>query len=292
MRPAVRFGIGIIVLALVTAIIVTTYFLLNYGSINLTMLVLPAVGVIFGIGLIIGGFGTALAIEDEMEHFEQLVGDDIQHLISGYITYTHVKLAAVIVAIITEAYLLFKFQKWTATWWGGVPVVIIAVVCIGAILYGGLTMNWFQKRVRRTYWWVFALFFVGWICSAYIGTYNTEPIEFNAWSRLERQDYNYAWNLTRAGQSGYFHSSSGSSSSFVPDISLPSCDGDACGAVVLFIVIVIVVVVCIAASAFIPHFWVVATCMLLTAMALVTLREWLVVESSSESEKAKIESSE
>jgi hypothetical protein len=291
MRPAVRFGIGIIVLSLVTAIVVTTYFLLNYGSINLTMLVLPAVGIVFGIGLIIGGFGTALAIDDEMEHFEQLVGDDVRDLISGYITYTHVKLAVMIVAIITEAYLLFKFQKWTATWWGGVPVIIIAVVCIGAIAYGGLTMNWFQNRVRRTYWWVFALFFVGWIVSAYVGTYNTEPIEFGAWSRLERQDYNYAWNLTRAGQSGYFSSSSGSSSSFVPDITLPSCDGDACGAVVLFIVIVIVVVVCIAASAFIPHFWVVATCMLLTAMALVTLREWLVVESSWESEKAKIESS-
>jgi hypothetical protein len=279
MRPAVRFGIGIIVLSLMTAIVVTAYFLLNYGSINLTMLVLPAVGCVFGIGLIIGGFGTALDIEDEMEHFEQLVGDDIQHLMSGYITYSHVKLAVVIVAIISEIYLLFKFQKWTATWWGGVPVIIIAVVCIGAIAYGGLTMNWFQNRVRRTYWWVFALFFVGWICSAYIGTHNTEPIEFGAWSRLERQDYNYAWNLTRAG-----------SSSFVPDITLPSCDGDACGAVVLFIVIVIVVVVCIAASAFIPHFWVVATCMLLTAMALVTLREWLVVESSWESEKAKIES--
>src|SRR5688572_19882635 len=111
MRPAVRFGIGIIVLSLLTAIAVTYYFLLNQSSISLTMLVLPAVGVIFGIGLIIGGFGTALAIDDEMEHFEQLVGDDVQHLISGYITYTHVKLAVMIVAIISEVYLLFKFQK-------------------------------------------------------------------------------------------------------------------------------------------------------------------------------------
>ena len=219
------------------------------------------------------------------------MGDDMQDLIAGRITYTHVKVAATIVAIIAEAYFLFQYQKWTAIWWGGVPVIVIAVICIGAILYGGVTMRWFQNRARRTYWWVFALFFFGWIVSAYVGMYNTEPIELGAWSRLERQNYSYNYNLTRAGRSTFFDSSSSSSSSSTFDFSSAAsgCSDDDCGALLLFIVIVVIVIICIMGSAFIPHFWVVATCMLLTAMALVTLRELLVVDSSWKDEKHKIE---
>ena len=275
MRPIVRFGLGLIIASLGIALLVSIYFLWNFGSISLTMLVFPSAGVVVGVGLMIGGFGTYLEIEDEIESFEHLVGDDIEDLMRGRITYTHVKLVGLIIAIITEVYLLFQYQKWTATWWGGVPVIIISVVCIGLVLYGGITMNWFQNRQRRTYWWVFAAFFIGWIASAYAGVYNTEPIEFGARSRIERQNYTYNYNTSRAGLRSNF------SGVDIPSFNLPDCgDSDGCGAVLLFIVIVIIVVICIAASATIPHFWVLATCLLIAAMALVTLREWLVVETS------------
>lgn len=287
MRPIVRFGLGIIIISLLTAVAVAVYFLLNDRSISLTMLVLPSAGFVFGIAVIISGIGSYLGIQDEIDNLEHLVGDDIEDLMAGRITYTHIKLVTTVVAIIAEVYFLFTYQKWTATWWGGIPVIIIAVVCIGMILYGGVTMRWFQNRERRTYWWVFALFFIGWMVSAYVGINRTEPIEFGALPPVEREDYSYNWGTTRASNSSFFSDSSGSFSSV--DFAAPSCDGDACGAVVLFILIVMIVLICISGSAFIPHFWVVATCMLLTAMAIVALRELLVVDSSWKSEKTKVD---
>jgi hypothetical protein len=49
------------------------------------------------------------------------------------------------------------------------------------------------------------------------------------------------------------------------------CDDEGC----LVILLVAVVVIAVIASAFIPHFWVVATTLLLTLMAVVALREVL-----------------
>lgn len=289
MRPAARFGLIILITSLVLAIVVSLYFLLNEGTINLTMLVLPSIGFIVGIGFMVGGFGTYLGLEDEIENFEHLVGDDIEELAKGNLTYTHLKTAATVVAIVTEIALIFKYQKWLATWWGGVPVIIIAVVCIAIVLYGGVTMNWFQNRQQRTRWWVFALFFIGWAVSAWVGTYYSEPIEFietargtetNQISQTPSTNYNTGYRYTRASNwdlAGFDGVSLGS-----------DCEGDDCGAVLLFIVIVVIVVICIIASATIPHFWLVATCLLLSAMVLVTLRELLVVESSWASKKTKV----
>jgi len=80
MRPAVRFGLIILLVSLLIAIAVSLYFLLNGWGLNKTMLVLPAVGVMVGLGFMLGGFGTYLNLDDEIENFENLVGDDIEEL--------------------------------------------------------------------------------------------------------------------------------------------------------------------------------------------------------------------
>lgn len=289
MRPVVRFGLIVILVSLLIAISVSVYFLLNGMGINKTMLILPAVGVLVGIGFMIGGLGSYLGVEGDIENFEHLVGDDIEELARGRITYTHVKTVTTIVAILVEAGLIFKFQKWSATWWGGVPVILITVCCICAVIFGGVTMNWFRDRQRRTHWWVFALFFLGWLLSAWIGAYYAEPIEFVEEPRVAEIDQsipqttgtNYSYGYTRASDWDFV----GFDGSLFDSI---SCDDDGCAALLLFVVIVVIVIICVTASATIPHFWVVATCLLLSAMVLVTLRELLVVESSWKSKKDKM----
>lgn len=49
------------------------------------------------------------------------------------------------------------------------------------------------------------------------------------------------------------------------------CDGEEC----LVMILIVVVIASVLASAYIPHFWVVATLILLTLMAVISLRELL-----------------
>ncbi len=283
MTNMIRFAWGLIIASLIAMFAVASYFLFNGFAINLTMMVLPALTFVTGIVLLITDFGSHMGIVDDIENFEHHIGDDIQDFQSGYYSYTHLKVVTLIIAIPIEIFLIFRYQKWNALW-GNIPVIIIAVIVIAAVLYGGITMNWFQRRLERTRWWVFALFCVGWAISAGVGTYYSEPIEFVETPRngaVEtinpiRTDANsYNWSYTRASRIGYFSDVGGI------NFDLGDCSGDDCGAALLFLVVVAIVIICVMASAMIPHFWVVATSLLLALMFLVTLRELLFSPSDS-----------
>jgi len=58
-----------------------------------------------------------------------------------------------------------------------------------------------------------------------------------------------------------------------------SCDDEECVLIYLAIILVIVVIVSVAASAVIPHFWVVGVLLMVTLMAVIAARELLYRET-------------
>jgi hypothetical protein len=71
-------------------------------------------------------------------------------------------------------------------------------------------------------------------------------------------------------------------------ISLPECDDKDCGYLYLGILLIMLVVILVLASAFIPHFWVLATLLLGTIYGIIVLRELLFSpRKAKEEEKEK-----
>ena len=128
----------------------------------------------------------------------------------------------------------------------------------------------YRERWERTPWWVFVIPLLGFVLCIFLGVYNTEPIELGGHTRLEKYDF----SQTRAGRSNYFYfwQNTGRSSG---SIDLPECTGKNCGYVYLAVLLILVVIVCVLGSAFIPHFWVLSTLLILTFMIVIASRELL-----------------
>lgn len=263
-------GLGLSGLSLVMAAGTGIYLLAVGESLPLSIFAWPALGFIAGIAIAFFSFvEVGLQIDDEIEEFPQLVEDDIHSLRSGRITATHLFGAVTLIALFIEAALLIWYRKENASW-GPLNVLVVALVVVMSTLFFSLRSKWFQIREFRLSPTIFVIPAAGWLICAMIGVRYAEPIEYGGLSPMERSQLVRSegyWASTRAGTAFLLDNSDGVGSAMLD----MDCDGEGCLAVLLLIV----VAACIFASANVPHFWVVATALLLTLMVVIALRELL-----------------
>lgn len=244
--------------------------LLREGSLHLIILAAPAV--IFLVGLLLlftDWLETSLGIRDEIEDLPKLLEDDVEALVQGSLTWTHMMVLATIITAIGLLGTLVWYKKWEASW-GPVNIFVVSAAMIAITLVVGIRSQWFQRRRQRTSWWAFLIPFAGLILSVALGLYSTEPREFGGQTRTNGYPSEAdRWSAARASQITFMGLDIGDDLLMGID-----CDGEAC----LLLLLVLIAIVCVAASAFIPHFWVLAGHLLLTIMALIVLRELLVSE--------------
>ena len=211
----------------------------------------------------------ALGIRDEIEELPKLVEDDIEALVGGRFTWTHIMVAVTIVAAVVLAAILVWFKKWEASW-GPVNVLVISAAVVAMALVVGLRSGWFQHRQRRSRELVFLIPVAGLMLTAGLGLYFTEPREFGGQTRSAGfASEGDRWAASRA--SGW--DLLGTTDEDDEEVDM-SCDGEEC----LVMYLILLVIVCVAAAMFIPHYWVVAAHLFLTIMVLMALRELLVPE--------------
>ncbi|MFC2023443.1 hypothetical protein ACFLT5_01760 [Chloroflexota bacterium] len=244
--------------------------LIREGSLPLIILAGPAVIFLVGLLFLFTDFlETSLGVKDEIEEMPRLVEDDIEALFSRRLTPAHLMVAATIVAAILLFAILVWYKKWEASW-GPVNVLVVSAAMVAITLVVGIKNQWFQKRTRRTRWWIFLIPLAGLGLSVGLGLYATEPKEFGGRTRnigfLSEPD---RWSTSRASQSRFLGSTIANSL----DIDI-DCDGEEC----LVLLLALIAIVCVVSSAFIPHFWVLAAHWLLTIMVLLALRELLFSE--------------
>jgi len=193
-------------------------------------------------------------------------------------------------ALIAWLYLIWEYRKWGARW-GPINVMVPALIAAAVIAIWISRRNWFRERGNPTRWRFMIIPVTGFIVCAAAGIYFTEPIEVGgtvtrSGDRVENDrstaavnrrspNYQYDYGLTRASRfylaSSLFDLGEGAGS--VADDVDEGC---------LLFLLVILVIVLIIGSFVIPHFWALATFVLLVIMALITYREWRLLESSND----------
>ena len=268
---------GLVAVSVAIVALAGLYVLLTGRSLPLAAFAWPAMGFIVGLIVIFTGIvEIGLQIEDEIDQFPQLVEDDLEDLRRGIITPTHFMVAATLIAAAIELGLLLWYEKVYASW-RPLNVLLVALLVVGLTLFWSLRSRWFQIRTSRLaprIYWVPA---AGWLVCILIGAQFAEPQEFGGRSQLERsQEINAAGNAgptQRAGSYLFLRTADVASDAILSF----DCDDEAC----LFVLLVAVVALSIFASATIPHFWVVATLLLLTLMGVITLRELLYTDRNT-----------
>ncbi len=266
-----KLGIGLSAISLLAVILAVIYLVFTGDRMPLAGFAWPALGFFLGLALIFFGFvETGLQVGDEIEQFPELIEDDISDLRSGTITPTHLFVAITLIAAFMEFWLLLRYRKVEASW-GPINVLLAALIVVVVTLFLSLRSDWFQFRRHRLAPTYFIVPTIGWLICCTIGVLYAEPAEYGGRSQMDRTQTvelegsqrspgpgaNYA--LFRAGD-------------MAGDVLFNlDCDDEGC----LLVLLIVVVAVSVLASAAIPHFWVVATLLLLTLMALITLRELL-----------------
>lgn len=266
-----KLGVGLAGISLAAAILAGLYLLFSGGNLPLAAFAWPALGFILGVAIIFSGFvEVGLQLEDEIEKFPKLVEDDIRHLRSGTITATHVMVVVTLIAALIELGMLLWLEKIYAAW-GPFNVLLIALLVVGLTLIWSFRSEWFQIRRKRLAPHIFWIPAAGWLICILIGVRYAEPLEYGGRSQLERSQ-------AAAVEGNRSSSSAGRSYLFLRTADMAGeavtsfdCDDEAC----LVMLLIIVVAVSVLASATIPHFWVVATMLLLTMMGVIALRELL-----------------
>lgn len=278
------FGLG-----LVTAIVLAVTFGWAQAEIPLSVTPLPAVFIVAGIILLIPGWiQGSLDIGDEMADLNFLLEDDVAALTHGRLTRGVVMALISLISLGGVLYTLYHYHKWFAVWgpWNILlqfgPYNVIAVGILLGLIVAIIMIktDWFQDRRMRTPWWIFLVPLIGVVLSGVLGVYFTEP-DTSGLTQAQIQaairSDTYRYENTRSGSSVFinqtFINSSGGGGG--GSIKLPSCSGKGCGYVYIGIALILLVVVCVLGSIFVPHFWVVATIMLLAAMAVISFRDLL-----------------
>jgi hypothetical protein len=179
-------------------------------------------------------------------------------------------------ALLVWLYLVWSYHKWDAQW-GPFNVLIPALLVAAIISWWISRRSWFRDSTMPTRWRFMIIPVIGFIVCAWAGIYFTEPIEpggsVTSADRSQGRhsaDYQYNFHLSRASE--FFLWSS------IWDIgegAADAADGDeGC----LLLMLVLLVVLLIAGSFVIPHFWVLATFVLLVTMAIFSYREWRLLE--------------
>lgn len=222
---------------------------------------------------------TALSPEGErvVETILEDVRDDLQDIKHRTITSTHLMIALTALLSIAFAWLVLFHAKLGAKW-GPIPVLIPAAVAVWAATDRMLKSHWYRLRRVRTPFWVFAIPLAGMLISTPLGIYMTEPLEYGGSTAYERAaaaqpaPAGYDYRSTRANHVYLNYIPNGTGWLNVGS-AFDSCDGDACGIILLAIALIIIALVLICGSALIPHFWVLAGFTFLTLMGVMAIRE-------------------
>lgn len=186
----------------------------------------------------------------------------------------YVFLALACLSLFTWAALVTEFHKWGARW-GGIHVVIIAVVAAAVMGIWLVRRRWFTKRNRSTDWRFMIIPAVAFVLCAGAGILFTEPARgrSNAASDTRTSEHQSDSGQSSAGD-GYFFAS-------ILDLGSSAADADVDEGCLLVLLAVLAIAL-IFGSLFIPHFWVLATFLMTAAMALFTYREWQMVAPDAE----------
>lgn len=258
---------------LFVALLESIYFAVLGYDLPLMALVFPAALIVLGLSLVFFDVverGTG--ITDDLANLPELVADDLDDLRRYRFTRTHFMVISAPLLLVIQGYLFVEYDKWSANW-GGINVLVVALIVALFGAYRLLRTQWFRRRVLRTPNWIITVTVIGFVLSGGLGIYYTEPdpvepVYVDDVPVQNTQAYNY--ENTRIGRSGSSHWY------WLDDgwVSGGSCDDDGC----LFLVLIIVIVVVVLASIFVPHFWMIGTSLLIAIFMIQTLRELLYVD--------------
>jgi hypothetical protein len=255
------YGARVAALSLGIALLLAVWFHTVGEPIPLSVMVWPAAGLLIGFAIAFSNVLEESLNLLSLEELPELLEDDVEALKQGRITTEHLYVGATVAALIAELYLLGYYRKWTAAW-GPINVLVVALMVVLVAAWVMFRTFWFEDRDYRSRRRMYIIPALGWLTCVSLGVYWAEPVEFGRLSPLERSQLAISvtyWSSTRAGDTlGLFE--------FVSLDGL-SCDDELC--------IIVAVVLCILGSIAIPHFWVVATLLLLTIMTVITIRELL-----------------
>jgi hypothetical protein len=277
-RISVRFGktlgMALLIGSWGVGLLAAVYFFFVQSSIPLALLAWPAVGILVGLLIILSDTLEKLfGLEDEIWDFPEAVTSFRRALLQGRINQAHLYLLLTIASIVAQTHFILRFQKWNARW-GFINVfffALLVVIVAWAVIF---STPWFQVRKKRLTGWVFLIPAFGWLLCVALGVHYKEP-DLSGLSRFERQE------VLASGQTMSSNTNGGEFRilNFVSDGASFDfdCDDEGC----LILILLFVTVICVSASATIPHFWLVATLLLLTIMAGIALRELLYVEKQA-----------
>ena len=186
------------------------------------------------------------------------------------------------VVLIAWLYLIYEYRKWDAQW-GCFNILVVSILVAIAQVWWISRRRWVSDLNSPTQWRFMIIPMVGFVLCASLGIYFTEPMEAGgSVTRYDNRsstdeptlvvdrrspDYQYDYSGSRASRF-YLLSSAWD---LVEGVGYVGEDLDEAG---LFILLVIIVIVLIFGSFLIPHFWTLATFMILVMMAIVTYKEW------------------
>ncbi len=263
-------GWSLVLLGMLSASVTAAYFFPRGEALPLSLLIAPAGAAFIGLLLVFSvELERGLRVDDEIRDFPALIQDDIEDLKQGRITPTHAMVVITLLTFVGLTLTIFLYRKWEATWGGGLNALGTAVV-IGFITgLVGVTTRWFQNREKRYSWGIFLIPFTALAISAFLGLYYTEPRVKSARDLPVNQPVGYE---TSSGATRVEQFDGGGVLSIMDGAMDLDCDDEAC----LILILIGIAIACIAASAFIPHFWLVAAFILWAIMLLLTLRDLMV----------------
>jgi len=269
-------GLCVAVGSIIAAILLNLVLHQQEAGLRPEMYILPALGVLIGLLMIFTDFERQVNLQEIIDELPEELGDDIEAIKKGQITFPMVAAALSMVGIIAETWLIFHYRKWNAEWFGVNVLLVSILVAIGTAALC-FFLEWFQNRDERLTWKIFIIPTVGFLLCSLLGVFYAEPLHFSRLSAMQKDQLARSsayYQESRGGQFWYSlggSTNSGGSSSSSVDF---DCDGDAC----LALALLAVVVICVVSSAFIPHFWLLATMLLLSIMVMVAIRELLYYE--------------
>lgn len=192
-------------------------------------------------------------------------------------------------ALTTWIYLIWEYHKWDAQW-GSISVFVPASILALFVGWWISRGSWFIEKDGPTRRRFMIVPMVGFILCAASGIYFTEPVErggsvTRSGSTVSREatissgdrrssEYAYNYGRSRAG-STYLWASLFDLGSGAGDFVDGAGDLDeGC----LLLLLVLLVIMLIIGSVVVPHFWILSTFLLVVVMAMVTFREWRLVE--------------
>lgn len=167
--------------------------------------------------------------------------------------------------------LMNYYDKFSATW-GSIPVIFVAIPVSVLVVFLMSQLAWFKEIYQARSGLAFTILFVGLVICCFTGIYLTEPTDYQKGPNAMSYDY----ERTRSGNYALylFGDMLGESTGIAAD----SVDLDGEAALVLFAIALVAIL--LLSSAIIPHFWVVAGCVLIAAMGLIIVRDILVEEQA------------